>query len=380
MRKIYYFDNNATTPVAPEVVAAMTPYLSELWANPSSGYQFANRVAKDVESARAKVAALINADPREVVFTSCGTESINTVLHSAATISPQKRHIVTTSVEHSATLRCVEYLATQGYEVTLLPVNSEGALDLMELERSIRPDTAMVSIMWANNETGVIFPIPAVAEICRKKQVLFHSDAVQAAGKEQLDVRAVGLDCLSLSAHKLYAPKGIGMVYLNRGSRFRPLIRGGQQEGGRRGGTENVPGIIAFGAAAELAMNRLREENERVRALRDRLETALLKDIPGTARNGAAELRLANTSNLAFDSVEAEAVLIKLDQLGICASSGSACRTGSLEPSHVLKAMGFSASRARSSVRLSLGFYNTAEDVDYLAAELPGIIRKLRAL
>ncbi|WCJ59987.1 cysteine desulfurase NifS [Fontisphaera persica] len=377
-KKFYYFDNNATTQVAPEVIEAMLPYLRDLWGNPSSAYKFANEIHKGVEKAREKVAALINADPKEVVFTSCGTESNNAAIHSALATQPNKRHLVTTAVEHSANINYGEYLQKQGYEVTYLPVDSEGLLDLKEVERAIRPDTAMVSVMYANNETGVVFPIKEIAAICKAKGVLCHTDAVQVPGKLKLDVRDLGVDFLSLSAHKLHAPKGVGMLYVKRRTKFQPYIIGGHQERGRRGGTENVASIIGFGRAAELAMERLQEENTRVRALRDRLENTILTTIPHTFRNGAREPRLPNTCNIAFDFVEAEAVLLLLDQVNICASSGSACTTGSLDPSHVLMAMGLSPMRARGSVRFSLGIYNTEEDVDYLLRHLPGIIKKLR--
>ncbi|MCX8157217.1 MAG: cysteine desulfurase NifS [Verrucomicrobiae bacterium] len=377
-KKFYYFDNNATTQVAPEVIEAMVPYLRDLWGNPSSAYKFANEIHKGVEQAREKVAALINADPKEVVFTSCGTESNNAALHSALATQPNKRHVVTTAVEHSANINYGEYLQKQGYEVTFLPVDSEGLLDLKEVERAIRPDTAIVSVMYANNETGVVFPIKEIAAICKAKGVLCHTDAVQVPGKLKLDVRDLGVDFLSLSAHKLHAPKGIGMLYIKRRTKFQPYIIGGHQERGRRGGTENVASIIGFGRAAELAMERLQEENTRVRALRDRLENTILTTIPHTFRNGAKEPRLPNTCNIAFDFVEAEAVLLLLDQVNICASSGSACTTGSLDPSHVLMAMGLTPMRARGSVRFSLGIYNTDEDVDYLLRHLPGIIKKLR--
>jgi cysteine desulfurase len=283
-------------------------------------------------------------------------------------------------VEHSATLKYCEYLARLGYEITFVPVEPSGALDLQRLKKSIRPDTAIVSVMWANNETGVVFPINEVAALCRKKGVLFHTDAVQAAGKLSIDVRATGVDMLSLSAHKLYAPKGVGLLYVRRPARFQAYIMGGQQERGRRGGTENVSQIVSFGRAAELALSNIAVETTRVRKLRDRLEHEILSTIPGTSRNGAAEPRLANTTNIAFASVDAEAVLIRLDQLGICASSGSACTTGSLEPSHVLKAMGLSLAQARSSIRFSLGIYNTDHEVKYLLEHLPRVIKQLRSL
>jgi len=379
-QRIHYFDNNATTRVAPEVVEAMLPFLTEQWANPSSAYALGNEVAKQIEEARARAAALINADPREVVFTSCGTESNNSAIHSALMTNPGKCHIVTTAVEHSANLRFCEHLRKRGCETTFLPVESDGSLDLHLLEKSIRPDTAIVSVMWANNETGVLFPIEEIAAICHSKDVVCHTDAVQVAGKLRIDARRVGVDFLSLSAHKFHAPKGIGLLYVRRHTRFQPYVIGGHQERDRRGGTENVPYIIGLGRAAELATECVGEEKTRVRALRDRLEQAILATIPNAMRNGSKEARLPNTTNIAFEAVEAEAVLMMLDRVGICASSGSACTTGSIEPSHVLVAMGLSPARARGSVRFSLGIYNTDGEVDYLLKHLPRIIARLRAV
>jgi cysteine desulfurase len=355
----------------------MIPFLRELWGNPSSAYAFGAQVHGHVEAARAKVAALINADPKEVIFTSCGTEANNSAIQSAL-LNTGKKHVVTTAVEHSANINFGEHLQKRGYEVTYLPVESDGSLDLHRLEKAIRPDTAIVSVMYANNETGVVFPIEEVAAICRSKDTLCHTDAVQVPGKLKLDVKQLGVDFLSLSAHKLHAPKGVGMLYVKRRTKFSPYIIGGHQEKGRRGGTESVANIVAFGRAAELAMATLDEENTRVRAMRDRLENFILTNIPNTIRNGAKEPRLPNTANIAFDFVEAEAVLLLLDQIGICASSGSACTTGSLDPSHVLSAMGVKPMRARGSVRFSLGIYNTDEEVDYLIRHLPPIIQKLR--
>ena len=374
-----YLDNNATTRIAPEVVEAMVPFLTEYWGNPSSAYSFGHDVAQHLETARAKVAGLINADPREIVFTSCGTESNNSAIHSALVTQPEKRHVLTTAVEHSANIKFGDFLQKHGYDVTYLPVESDGSLDLHLLEKSLRPDTAIASVMWANNETGVLFPIEEVAAICRSKNVLFHTDAVQAPGKLKMDVKELGMDFLSLSAHKLHAPKGIGLLYVKRRTKYHPYIIGGGQERGRRGGTENAPYIIGFGRAAELALATLHDENTRVRALRDRLENDILSGIEGTSRNGAKEPRLPNTTNIAFEGVEAEGILLLLDQAGICASSGSACTTGSLDPSHVLLAMGSSAARARGSVRFSLGIYNTEGEVDYVLKHLPAIIGTLRA-
>jgi cysteine desulfurase len=379
-RRLIYFDNNATTRVAPEVVDAMLPFLREHWGNPSSAYSFGSGVAKHLAAAREKVAGLIHADPAEIVFTSCGTESNNSAIHSALESNPDRRHVITTAVEHSANIKFGEYLRTRGHDVTFLPVESDGSLDVHRLDQSIRPDTAIVSVMWANNETGILFPVEEIAAICRSRGVLFHTDAVQVPGKLKIDVRALGVDFLSLSAHKLHAPKGVGLLYVRHGVRCHPYVIGGHQERGRRGGTENVPHIVAFGRAAELAMAHLDEENTRVRRMRDRLEKQILDRIPDTIRNGAREPRLANTTNLSFDFVEAEGILMMLDQEGICASSGSACTTGSVKPSHVLTAMGVSPMRAKGSVRFSLGRYNTEAEVDEVLEKLPPIIRKLREL
>jgi len=374
-----YFDNNATTCVAPEVLEAMLPFLTRTWGNPSSAYSFGHQLAGQMDSARASVAGLLNAEPREIIFTSCGTESNNTAIQSALLTQPQKRHVVTSAVEHSATLKFCQLLEKRGYQVTYLPVGSNGGLDLNNLESSIRSDTAIVSLMLANNETGVLFPVPDIAALCRKKGVLCHTDAVQGAGKIKLDVKQLGVDFLSLSAHKLYAPKGVGALYIKRHTKYHPYIIGGSQERGRRGGTENVAGIIAFGRAAQLALEQHDTEQTRTRNLRDRIELSILRSIPGSSRNGPAEPRLPNTSNIAFEAVEAEGILLLLDQEGICASSGSACTTGSLDPSHVLVAMGCSAARARASIRFSLGRYNSEQEVDYVLHRLPPVIEKLRA-
>jgi len=373
-----YFDNNATTRVAPEVAEALWPFLTERWGNPSAGYRFGHDLAAPLEAARAQVAALIGADAREVIFTSCGTESINTAMHGACAGDPSKRHLVTTAVEHAATLKTAEVLRRRGCTVTHLPVDRTGALDLDRLDQAIRPDTALVSIMWANNETGVLFPVAEAAALCRSRRVLFHTDAVQAAGKVAVDVHACGADFLSLSAHKLHAPKGVGALYVRAGSTVHPYLVGGQQERGRRAGTENVPYIIAFGRAAELAQSRLEAQDQRVRGWRDEIESTLLACIPEVTVNGAGAPRLPNTSNLTFAGAEAEAILMLLDQEGLCASSGSACTTGAVEPSHVLTAMGLSSEQARGSLRLSLGFYTTRAEVDLLLSVLPGILDRLR--
>jgi cysteine desulfurase len=376
---VYYFDNNATTRVAPEVIEAMLPFLKDNWGNPSSAYTFGHELGRHLDHARTCVAELVHAEPREIIFTSCGTESINAALHSALITRPDRRHLITTAVEHSATLKFCAYLEKQGYEVTLLPVDRDGALDLRQLDQALRPDTALVSIMWANNETGVLFPVREVAELCRAKGVLCHTDAVQVAGKIPIDVKALGVDFLSLSGHKLHAPKGVGALYVKRHTKFQPYLIGGGQERGRRGGTENVAGVVAFGRAAELAMDQLPSESARIRALRDQLEAGILERVSGSSINGPTEPRLPNTTNISFRGVEAEGVLMLLDQAGVCASSGSACTTGSMDPSHVLTAMGCSASRARASVRFSLGVYNTADEVAYLVEQLPAIVERLRA-
>ena len=377
-QRFVYLDNNATTRVAPEVVEAMLPFLTENWGNPSSAYSFGHKLGEAISNARARIATLINAEPREIIFTSCGTESNNAAIHSALFSQPQKRHVVTTAVEHSATLKFCQYLQKQGYQVTYTPVTPDGNLRLAELANSLRPDTAIVSTMWANNETGMLFPVDEVAKLCRDKGILFHTDAVQVPGKMKIDVKQLQPDFLSLSGHKLHAPKGVGLLYIRRGVKYQPYVIGGGQERGRRGGTENVAGIVAFGRAAELAVSNVDDEGTRIRVLRDKLEDGILSLIPGTHLNGAKEPRLPNTSNITFNGIEAEGVLMLLDQAGICASSGSACTTGSLEPSHVLTAMGCSAARARGSLRFSLGKYNDEADVDHFLDELPGIIAKLR--
>ncbi len=377
---VYYFDNNATTRVAPEVVEALLPFYTEQWGNPSSAYSFGNRVGEAVAKARDQVANLLGCDEREVMFTSCGTESNNAAWNSALLSQPGKRHIVTTAVEHSANIKFGQTLEKRGVEVTWLPVDSLGELDVHQLHESIREDTALVSVMYANNETGVIFPLEEIAAICRSKDVLFHTDAVQTPGKLPLDVRALGVDYLSLSAHKLHAPKGIGVLYTRKGAPWQPYVMGGGQEQGRRGGTENVAGIVAIGCAAEMATASLEQDVPRIRALRDRMEEGILNSIEGVTRNGGREPRLANTSNLSFADCEAEAILLLLDRSGLCASSGSACTTGSLAPSHVLMAMGRTPAQALGSIRLSLSKYTTEAEVDHLLETLPGIINKLRAV
>lgn len=378
-KKTYYFDSNATTNVAPEVLQAMLPYLTENWGNPSSPYRLGKKLVEPIEVARASAAALIGADSTEVIFTSCGTESINTALTSALYTQPNKRHMITSAVEHSATKNTCAALEERGYEVTYVPVNRDGALDLAVLERSLRPDTAIVSLMWANNETGVLFPIQKISALCRQRGILLHADAVQVPGKLKLDVNELGVDFLSLSAHKFHGPKGIGLLYVRKGTPFQPLIVGGHQEEGNRGGTENVPYVIGFGRAAELARSISVDAQRKLAALRDSLENEIFAKIPHTVRNGAKEPRLPNTTSIAFAGVEAEALLMMLDQLNIYASSGSACTTGSVAPSHVLTAMGLNPPEARSTLRFSLDYETTEADIAYLMSHLPRVVAELRA-
>jgi len=374
-----YLDSNATTQVDPAVVEAMMPYLTELYGNPSSVYSFGSRVSKAVETARGQVAALLGCEPREIVFTSCGTEADNAAIASALAIDPDRQHVVTTAVEHSAIIKQCETLAKRGVEVTLLGVDSKGQIDLEELRRVVRSDTAVVSIMWANNETGVVFPIEEIAAIVREKGAFFHTDAVQAVGKIPMNLADSKINFLSLSGHKLHCPKGVGALYVNRRSRFNPFMIGGSQEGGRRGGTENVASIVALGKAAELAGQALGHEATVVRAMRDRFEESVLSRIEGVSVNGDREQRLPNTTSLAFEGVDSEAVLMLLDKEGVCCSAGSACTAGSINPSHVLKAMGYSNAHARSSLRFSFSRFNTEDEVDRALEILCGVIAKLRA-
>ncbi len=375
-----YLDNNATTQVAPEVLEAMLPYFREYYGNPSSMHSFGGQVARRLKTAREQVAALLGALPEEIIFTSCGTESDNTAIRSALAANPGKRHLVTTRVEHPAVHALVAHLAQEGYRVTELPVDGEGRLDLERYARSLTADTAVVSVMWANNETGVLFPVEEMALMARRKGILFHTDAVQAVGKIPINLRDSAIDMLSLSGHKLHAAKGVGALYVRKGTKFSPFLIGGHQEKGRRGGTENVPGIIGLGVACELAGRNLERENTVVKALRDRLEQALLERVPNSRVNGHREERLPNTSNISFEYVEGEAILLRLNELGICASSGSACTSGSLQPSHVLRAMGVPFTMAHGSIRFSLSIYNTQAEIDFVIDQLPPIIEALRAL
>ena len=373
-----YLDYNATAPLRPAVFAAMEPFLTTRWGNPSSSYTFGSKLKAEIEAARRSVALLVNASASEVVFTGSATEADNTALNAALGAQPGKRHIITSAVEHSAVLNHCAFLETQGVRVTRLPVDAEGLLDLVALDAAFADDTALVSLMWANNETGVLFPVAEIAARCRARGVSFHCDAVQAAGKLPINLKTVPVDYLSLSAHKLGGPKGVGALIVRKGAPFSPTLHGGHQERGRRGGTENVAGIIGFGQASELARAELADYAGRVRPLRDRLETELLARIPGAERNGHATERLANTTSITFAGVEAEALLLLLDQAGICASAGSACLADSDEPSHVVRAMKPQSAAARQMVRFSLGLETTEAEVDAAVVAVANAVRKLR--
>ncbi len=375
-----YLDNNATTKVDPEVVEAMLPYLTEYYGNPSSMHTFGGQVGKAVLQARKQVAALLGANESEIVFTSGGTEGDNAAIRAALLAQPEKRHIVTTQVEHPAVLTLCKQLEKQGYTVTYLSVNRQGQLDLDELEASLTGNTALVSIMYANNETGTVFPIEEIGLRVKEKGAIFHVDAVQAVGKIPMNMQTSTIDMLTMSGHKIHAPKGIGVLYVRRGVRFRPMIIGGGQQRGRRGGTENVPGVIALGKAAELELLHLEEATARERKMRDRLEQTLLATIPDCEVNGDPTQRLPNTTNIGFKYIEGEAILLMLNQKGICASSGSACSSGSLEPSHVLRAMGLPYTTLHGSIRFSLCRYTTEAEIDAVIEVLPGIVERLRAL
>jgi cysteine desulfurase len=382
-KKVVYMDNNATSQVAPEVLEAMMPYLTEAYGNPSSMHTFGGKVGDAVRQARQKVAASLGAEPEEITFTSCGTESDSSAILSALRTYPEKRHIVTTRVEHPAVKSLCENLQTitgHKYKVTRLKVDSEGMLDMAEYEAALSDDTAIVSVMWANNETGVIFPVEEMAAMARQRGILFHTDAVQAVGKIPIDLKNLNIDMLSLSGHKLHAPKGVGVLYIKRGTLFVPFLTGGHQENGRRGGTENVASIVGLGRACELAAEKIAEENGRVRMLRDKLEEGLLARVPKSMLNGHKTCRLPNTANISFEYVEGEAILLHMNQHNICASSGSACTSGSLEPSHVLRAMGVPFTAAHGSIRFSLSVYNTEEEVDFVLEKMPAIIESLRKM
>jgi len=377
MNPVIYLDNNATTQIAPEVFDSMVPWLKGGYGNPSSVYRLGREAQSSIEEARARVSTLAGCTSEEILFTSCGTESINTAILSALAVDPDKKHIVTSAVEHSATIKLCEYLARRGYEITWLPVDASGRLDLERLEGAIREDTAIVSLLWANNETGVLFPVNEIAAIAQKKKTLLHIDAVQAFGKLPLSLEGAGIHYVSFSGHKLYAPKGVGGLYVSRRVKFTPLLRG-SQENARRGGTQNVASIVGFGRAAELALPHLGDPA--ILTLRDSLESHLVSTVGGCSVNGDPVHRLPNTTNISFDGIESEGALILLDEQGICCSAGSACTSGSVNPSHVLKAMGLSNDKARASLRFSLGRFTTAEEIEKARVAIPRVIAKLRDL
>lgn len=377
---IVYTDNNATTRVATEVLDEMLPYFSELYGNPSSMHTFGGKVGPKLLEARKKVAALINASSSEIVFTSCGTESDNAAIRAALDANPDRRHIITSSVEHPAIKNLCEHLEPKGYQVSYVPVDSQGRLDMSYYKEHLTEETAVVSLMWANNETGVIFPIAEAARMAREKGALFHTDAVQAAGKIPIDVKEADIDFLSLSGHKIHAPKGIAALFVRKGIKFSPFLIGGHQEGGRRGGTENTAAIIGLGKACELAKDHINDMATRISDLRDHLQNSLMEAIPSATINGETGNRLPNTLSIGFDAVEGESILLLMDQAGICASSGSACTSGSLDPSHVLMAMKVPFTSAHGTIRFSLSSYSTREEMDYIIKNLPPIIEKLRVM
>lgn len=383
--KIIYMDNNATTAVDPEVYSAMIPFFQERYGNPSSIYAFGGNIAADIKHARAQVAALLGADHQndngeftEIIFTSCGTESDNAAIWSAMETCPKRKKVIMSKVEHPAVLNVGKDLERRGYKVAYLPVDTKGKIDLARVSEVVDETTALVSVMWANNETGNIYPVEEIAAIAHKYGALFHTDAVQAVGKVPINLKNSQIDMLSLSGHKLHAPKGVGVLYVRRGIRFRPFMIGGHQEKGRRAGTENAAGIVAIGKACELAMNNMTFENTHVKALRDRLEQGIINTVPVVRINGDIEHRLPNTASISFEFIEGESILMHLDRLGICASSGSACTTGSLEPSHVLRAMGVPYTAAHGTIRFSLSRFNTEEEVDYVIRNIPPVIQTLR--
>jgi cysteine desulfurase len=378
--KVIYVDNNATTQVAPEVLEEMLPYFNEYYGNPSSMHTFGGMVEHKIVEARERLAGLLGASPDEIIFTSCGTESDSTAIRAAILSNPDKKHILTSRVEHPAVKNLFEYLSKNGYRVTFVPVDRKGRLDLDYLYNNLSEDTAIVSIMWANNESGVIFPIEEIGKVLKEKGIVFHTDAVQMVGKIPIDLKNVDVDMLSLSGHKLHGPKGVGALYVRKGTKYSPFLIGGHQEKGRRGGTENVASIIGLGKASELAAANLSDERIGVKRLRDKLETELVNRIPNAIVNGDRENRLPNTTSIAFEYVEGEAILLLMDEYGICASSGSACTSGSLEPSHVLRAMGVPFTAAHGSIRFSLSIYNTEEEMDFIIEKLPPIIERLREL
>lgn len=387
MDNVIYLDNNATTRVDAEVFVAMQPFFCERYGNPSSIHRFGGSVAADIEKARCRVADLLGASFRdkdgiatEIIFTSCGTEGDNAAINAALNAKPERKKIVTTCVEHPGILAYCKELSRRGYEVAYAPVDGRGRLDMEFMKKEVDENTAIVTVMWANNETGTIFPIAELVGLAHEKGALFHTDAVQAAGKVQIDVDGLGIDFLSISGHKLHAPKGVGALFVRRGLRFRPLIFGGHQERSRRAGTENVTSIIGLGKACELAQTYLPVERLQLAELRDRLEKGVLERIPNVRINGDIENRLPNTASISFEYIEGESILMLLDRLNICASSGSACTTGSLEPSHVLRAMGLPYTAAHGTIRFSLSRFNTAAEIDKVIEALPPIIAQLREI
>ena len=376
-----YFDNNATTCVAPEVRDAMMPFFTEFYGNPSSMHAFGGEVAKHIKAARERIAAFINAEPSEIIFTSCGTESDNMAIHGSAELLGPHAKVITSRVEHPAVLGPCRRLKDMGFREIEIPVDGVGQLDLDSYREALKGGgPAIVSIMWANNETGVVFPMEKIVELAKEAGAVIHSDAVQVAGKLPIDVKRLPVDMLSISGHKLHAPKGIGIFYLRRGTRLKTFMLGGHQENGRRGGTENVPYIVGLGKAVELAAANMEEESRHLTRLRDKLENGLLATCPDTRVNGDREHRLPNTTNMSFEYIEGEAILYHMSDLGICASTGSACAAGSLEPSHVIRAMGVPFTAVHGSVRFSLSRYNTEAEVDYVLEHMPKIVRKLRDL
>ena len=378
--RLVYADNNATTRVDDKVLEEMLPYFKEFYGNPSSIHTFGRQVSSKMDLARERVASILGADTSEIVFTSCGTESNNYAIHSSLEAHPDKKHVVTTKVEHPAVLNVCKYFGKNGYDVTELGVNKDGMLDLDELRDSIRDNTAIVSIMHANNETGVIFPIEEIGKIVKEKGVIFHCDAVQAIGKIPVNLKNSSIDLLSMSGHKLHAPKGVGVLFIRKGVRIDPLIIGGHQEDNRRSGTENVPYIIGLGKACEIAEGFVKEEQTEVRRLRDKLEKGIKDQLTHVAISGENSERLPNTSNVSFEYVEGEATLLLLDMAGIATSSGSACTTGSAEPSHVLQAMGIPPVTSRGTIRFSLSRYSTEDEVDYILEKLVPIVKRLQTL
>lgn len=378
--KIIYLDNNATTQLDPAVVEEMLPFLTNYYGNPSSGYAFGSQVRDAIELARSRVAELLGCMPSEIVFTSCGTESNHTALNSALQLDSKRQHIVTTAVEHSAIRKHCEQLVKGGAEVSVIGVDENGNLDLAEVEHAIRPETAIVSVMWANNETGVIFPVEEIAQLARRKRVLFHTDAIQAVGKLAINLANSAIKFCSLSAHKLHGPKGVGALFVSRRTAFRPMFFGGGQESERRAGTENVASIVALGKAAELAAGAMADEQTRVRVMRDQFEEALLAEVREACVNGDRTARLPNTSSISFTGVESNAALLLLDRQGLCCSARSACHTGSLAASHVLRAMNLGEERTRGSLRFSFGRCNTEAEVDQALYLVPRVIAKLRAM